>query len=74
MQQNKPNKNDFENQTNKNHNPYIIIQQTIFLNKTPFKITADWQKTTVNLLITRCINKFNIQQLYVLPKLYLCVV
>jgi hypothetical protein len=28
----------------------------------------------INLLVTRCINKFNIQQLYVLPTLYLCVV
>jgi hypothetical protein len=27
-----------------------------------------------NLLVTRCFNKFNIQQLYVLPTLYLCVV
>jgi hypothetical protein len=27
-----------------------------------------------NLLVTRCTNKFNIQQLYVLPTLYLCVV
>jgi hypothetical protein len=26
-----------------------------------------------NLLVTRCINKFNIQQLYALPTLYLCV-
>jgi hypothetical protein len=31
-------------------------------------------KPTFNLLVTRCINKFNIQQLYVLPTLYLCVV
>jgi hypothetical protein len=29
---------------------------------------------SVNLLVTRCINNFNIQQLYVLPTLYLCVV
>jgi hypothetical protein len=29
---------------------------------------------TINLLVTRCTNKFNIQQLYVLPTLYLCVV
>jgi hypothetical protein len=28
----------------------------------------------INLLVTRCANKFNIQQLYVLPTLYLCVV
>jgi hypothetical protein len=28
----------------------------------------------VNLLVTRCINNFNIQQLYVLATLYLCVV
>jgi hypothetical protein len=27
-----------------------------------------------NLLVTRCINKFNIQQLYALPTPYLCVV
>jgi hypothetical protein len=27
-----------------------------------------------NLLVTRCINKLNIQQCYVLPTLYLCVV
>jgi hypothetical protein len=27
----------------------------------------------LNLLVTRCTNKFNIQQLYVLPTLYLCV-
>jgi hypothetical protein len=27
-----------------------------------------------NLLVTRCINKFKIQQLYVMPTLYLCVV
>jgi hypothetical protein len=26
-----------------------------------------------NLLVARCTNKFNIQQLYVLPTLYLCV-
>jgi hypothetical protein len=31
-------------------------------------------KTNINLLVTRCINKFNIQQLYVLPTLYLCIV
>jgi hypothetical protein len=30
--------------------------------------------TVLNLLVTRCINKFNIQQLYALPTLYLCVV
>jgi hypothetical protein len=29
--------------------------------------------TVVNLLVTRCINKFNIQQLYALTTLYLCV-
>jgi hypothetical protein len=28
---------------------------------------------TLNLLVTRCTNKFNIQQLYVLPTLYSCV-
>jgi hypothetical protein len=28
----------------------------------------------INLLFTRCINNFKIQQLYVLPTLYLCVV
>jgi hypothetical protein len=28
----------------------------------------------INLLVTRCTTKFNIQQLYVLPTLYLCVV
>jgi hypothetical protein len=28
---------------------------------------------TINLLVTRCTNKFNTQQLYVLPTLYLCV-
>jgi hypothetical protein len=28
----------------------------------------------INLLVTRCINKFNIQQLYALPTLHLCVV
>jgi hypothetical protein len=28
----------------------------------------------INLLVTRCTNKYNIQQLYVLPTLYLCVV
>jgi hypothetical protein len=28
---------------------------------------------SVNLLVTRCTNKFNIQQLYALPTLYLCV-
>jgi hypothetical protein len=28
----------------------------------------------LNLLVTRCSNKYNIQQLYVLPTLYLCVV
>jgi hypothetical protein len=34
-----------------------------------------WRKLlNFNLLVTRCINNFNIQQLYVLPKLYLCVV
>jgi hypothetical protein len=27
----------------------------------------------INLLVTRCTNKWNIQQLYVLPTLYLCV-
>jgi hypothetical protein len=27
----------------------------------------------LNLLVTRCTNRFNIQQLYVLPALYLCV-
>jgi hypothetical protein len=32
------------------------------------------QLTRVNLLVTRCTNKFNIQQLYGLPTLYLCVV
>jgi hypothetical protein len=31
------------------------------------------EKEDLNLLVTRCINKFNIQQLYVLPTLYLCV-
>jgi hypothetical protein len=31
-------------------------------------------ETLFNLLVTRCINKFNFQQLYVLPTLYLCVV
>jgi hypothetical protein len=31
-------------------------------------------KITLNLLVTLCINKFNIQQLYVLTTLYLCVV
>jgi hypothetical protein len=30
--------------------------------------------TSFNLLVTRCTNKFNIQQLYILPALYLCVV
>jgi hypothetical protein len=31
-----------------------------------------WENN-INLLVTRCINKFNIQQLYALPILYLCV-
>jgi hypothetical protein len=30
--------------------------------------------TVFNLQVTRCINKFNIQHLYALPTLYLCVV
>jgi hypothetical protein len=29
---------------------------------------------SVKLLVTRCINKYNIQQLYVLPTVYLCCV
>jgi hypothetical protein len=30
-------------------------------------------RPSINLLVTRCTNKFNIQQWYVLPTLYLCV-
>jgi hypothetical protein len=32
------------------------------------------QSAIITLLVTPCISKFNIQQLYVLPTLYLCVV
>jgi hypothetical protein len=37
-------------------------------------IVVKWIKNNFILLVTRCINKFNIQQLYALTTLYLCVV
>jgi hypothetical protein len=61
----------------------IIIIGCVFYDTRPMQHSPDcstciafllYVLRTINLLVTRCINNFNIQQLYALPTPYLCVV
>jgi hypothetical protein len=50
----------------------VLVLDICIINIPDFNCLKPSDKS-LNLLVTRCNNRFNIQQLYVLPALYLCV-
>jgi hypothetical protein len=52
---------------------WFLATNFLYVKSIQYSPTQTWHPITVRLMVTWCTNKFNIQELYALPTLYLCI-